>query len=143
MSAESDAHGEMLDLAVRLAQREASGPPLSAAERVVSDIMWMGTQVFPNGFDGWLAYTSCARMSGTLSGLDEVGCSELAEIVREALNVAGVDPERLPDHERERQLDALTDDDRGLLEEVDAKFYDSFEPSMVVCRRYAMSHGIL
>jgi hypothetical protein len=138
-----DAHSEMLDLAVRLAEHEAAGHKLSAAERAISDIMWIGTQVSPNGFDGWLAYTPCERMCRTLEALREVGCTEVLDVVAEALAAARVDPHRMTDEERERQVDALSDDDRGRLEAADSRFYDVFEPSMEACERYARQNGVL
>jgi hypothetical protein len=73
----ADDHSDMLDLAVRLAEREAAGQALSPPERAISDIMWIGTQVSPNGFDGWLAYTSCERVRRTLQALVQVGCTDI------------------------------------------------------------------
>jgi hypothetical protein len=90
----TDAHSEMLDLAVRLAEREAAGQPLSPAQRCVADVMWLGTQVSPNGFEGWLAYTSCERMRRTLAALAELGCTAVADAVGRALALTDVDPER-------------------------------------------------
>lgn len=139
----SDAHSEMLDLAVTLAERQAAGHPLSPAERAVSDIMWIGTQVSPNGFDGWLMYTSCERMRGTLKGLAELGCTQVAEVVEMALKVAGVRPDSMRDDERESRVKAMTEEDRGRLEAIDGKFHQVYEPSMELCRYYARRHGIL
>ena len=133
----------MLELAVAIAQRDASGRLLSVAERAVADVMWIGTQVSPNGFDGWLAYTTCERMRATLEALAEMGCLEVAESVKDALAVAGVDPATMTDRERERRLDALTEGDRGRLEAVDRKFHDVYVPSMVLCQRYALEHDLL
>jgi len=133
----------MLELAVQLAQRQASGESLSAPETALSDITWVGTQVFMNGFLGWLAYTSCDRMCRTLAGLAAVGCTDLATNVREALSVAGVDPERFTDEEREKQIEALTEDDLDRLGLVDGRFDDLYEPSMVLCRQYAQDNGAL
>jgi len=132
----------MLELAVRLAQDEAAGRRLSRAERAVSDIMWIGTQVSPNGFDGWLANTSCERMEGTLSALAAAGCHGVAALVREALTIAGIEPSRMTDAERERRVNGMTEDDRGKLEHVDRSFYDLYGRSMVLCRYYAEQNGL-
>ena len=139
----SDAHSEMLDLAVRLAERAASGQSLSGAERAISDVMWIGTQVSPNGFDGWLAYTSCERMRDTLNALVEIGCTEVADLVGEALRIAGVDPERIGDEERERLVHVLREENRERLQAVDARFYDVYESSMELCHQYAREHHLL
>jgi hypothetical protein len=109
------AHNDMLDLAVRLAQREAAGFALSPPERALSDIMWIGCQVSPNGLDGWLAYTSCERMRSTLAALREVGAPDVADLLGEALTLAGVDPEQMSDERRESQIDSLNEEDRGRL----------------------------
>jgi hypothetical protein len=105
----------MLELAVRLAQRVASGHRLSPAEAAISNIMWIGTQVSPNGFDGWLAYTSCERIRDTLDAIAEVGCGEVAEVVRTALQVPGLEPQSMTDTERERLLAGMSEEDRGRL----------------------------
>ena len=105
--------------------------------------MWIGTQVSPNGFDGWLAYTTCERMRATLEALAEIGALEVAESVKDALAVAGVDPRTMTDGERKRRVDALTEGDRERLEAVDRKFHDAYEPAMVLCRRYALEHDLL
>lgn len=139
----SDAHSTMLTLAVQLAQRAASGQTLSAAQLVISDIMWLGTQVSPNGFDGWLAYTPCARIRRTLEALSEVGCAEVAEVVRAALGVAGVDPDSMLDKERQSRVDALSEQDRERLQAIDSRFHDVYDPSMELCRRYALEHWLL
>jgi hypothetical protein len=143
VTAERDAHSEMLRLALALVEREGEGQRLSEAQRAISDVMWLGTQVSPNGFDGWLAYTTCARMRRTLEALAEIGSAEVASTVRAALAVAGVDPLIMGDEERQRRLDALTDADRGLLEPIDRKFHDLYEPSMLLCQRYAQEHGLV
>ena len=132
----ADDHSDMLDLAVHLAEREAAGQVLSPAERAVSDIMWIGTQVSPNGFDGWLAYTSCERMRRTLQALVQVGCTDILGVVKAALQIVGVDPERMTDDQRERRMDSLTEVEMRQLAEVDSRFYDVFEPSMALCKRY-------
>jgi hypothetical protein len=143
VSAADDAHSEMLQLAVQLAEREASGQPLSVAQRVIADIMWIGTQVSPNGFYEWLACTSCERISSTLEALAEVGCLEVAEAVKAALAIADLNPQAVTEAEREPLLDALTDDIRGRLERVDWRFHEVYEASMVLCRHYALEKGVL
>jgi hypothetical protein len=139
----SDDHSDMLDLAVRLAEREAAGRILSPAERAISDIMWIGTQVSPNGFDGWLAYTSCERIRRTLQALVEVGCTDILAVVKEALEIVAVDPERMTDEQREHRMNSLTEADMRRLAEVGSRFYDVFEPSMGLCKRYTRQSGIL
>ena len=138
-----DAHSEMLELAVRLAGREAAGHRLSSPEQSVADILWIGTQVSPNGFDGWLAYTSCQRMERTLSALSATGCHEVAALARQALAVAGVEPSRMTDAERLARVDGMTEDDRGKLAEVDRVFYEAYPRAMDRCRRYAEQNGLL
>jgi hypothetical protein len=136
----SDAYSEMLEVAVRLAERQAAGRPLSSAQQAVSDIMWIGTQVFPNGFDGWLRHTACERMCRTLTALDEIGCMEVAQVVRGALAVSGIDPERMSDADRERRVDTLRDEDRKSLESAERRFYAVYEPSMNFCRSFVSTH---
>ena len=143
MTADGDAHSAMLSLAVDILQREAGGRSLSAAERIVTDFMWIGTQVAPNGFHGWLAYTSCERMRATLKALAELGCTEVAESVLQALAVAELDPARMTDEERERRLDGLTEEELGRLAAIDWKFHDAYESSMALCQRYALEHDLL
>ena len=132
----------MLDLAIRLAEREAAGRTLSAEERALSDIMWIGTQVSPNGFDGWLSYTSCERMRRTLKALEDIGCTAILAAVKDALEVSAVDPQMMSDEDRERQVNRLSDADRERLYAVDSRFYDVFEPSMGLCQSYAKQKGI-
>jgi hypothetical protein len=138
----NDHHSDMLDLAVRLALGEASGRALTRPERQVADIMWIGTQVSPNGFDGWLAYTSSERMKGTLAALQELGCTEVLAVVQAALGVAGVDPESISDEARELIADGLTDDQRDRLAEMDRRFYDVYEPSMKLVAHFAVQNGM-
>jgi Domain of unknown function (DUF4375) len=137
-----DAHSEMLDLAGTLAERQAFGQPLSRPEQAMADIMWIGSQVSPNGFDGWLAYTSCERMRATLAALAEVGGTEVAGVVERALSIAGVDPKTMVDSEREGRVNAMTEEDRGRLETVDRAFHNVYEPSMELYRQYARQHHL-
>jgi Domain of unknown function (DUF4375) len=137
----SDAHTDMLALAVRLAAAEGERA-LTPAERQISDIMWIGTQVSPNGFDGWLAYTSSERMRGTLAALRELGCTEVLAVVEEALALAGVDPASMDDDKREHTVDRLTDEQRDCLALVDQRFYDVYEPSMELVARFAVDKGL-
>lgn len=59
--------GDLLELSVQLAKKEAAGHELSAAERTISDIMRVDAMVSPNGFDGWLHDTSSERIKSTLT----------------------------------------------------------------------------
>jgi uncharacterized protein DUF4375 len=138
----ADAHSEMLELAVALATREAAGATLSAAERAVADIMWIGTQVSPNGFDGWLYYTNCERMRSTLNALEEVGFTEVAALARKALEIAAIDPGLMSDEERESAVDRMTEEGRGKLDAVDSRFYDVYEHSMELLQSFARVKGV-
>ena len=138
-----DEHSRMLALAIRLAERAAAGESLSLVERAIADIMWIDTLVSPNGFDGWLAYTSCERMRRTMQALAEIGCGDVLDVVEEALEIVGVDPHRMTDQERERRMDSLTDAERARLGNADSRFYDVFGPSMGMCERYARQKGVL
>jgi hypothetical protein len=63
--------------------------------------------------------------------------------VKAALEIVGVDPERMTDDQRERRMDCLTEVEMRRLAEVDSRFYDVFEPSMALCKRYTRRTGIL
>jgi hypothetical protein len=130
----------MLDVAVELATKEAAGQRLSLAERAVSDIMWVDTQVSANGFDGWLYNTPNERITRTLEALDRLGCSRVADIARRALAAAGVDSQSMSDDAREERLDSLSDEDRDRLSEVDGEFYDAVEECMEICRAFVDAH---
>jgi len=136
----SDAHGEMLALAVKLATKAGAGKTLTASQQMVADILWVDTQVSPNGFDGWLYYTSSERIAATLHALEHLGCLPVLELVREALAIIGVDPFRMPDEQREAQLDSLVDEARDRLSEVDDRFHEAVEDCMATCQAFVESH---
>ena len=95
-----DAYSAMLALSTQLAAKEAAGQRLSTDERIIADIVWIDVQVAPNGFDGWLCYTSNEAIQRTLDALDTVGCSRVAVLVKNALAVAGIDPANMSDDAR-------------------------------------------
>ena len=107
---------------------------------MVADILWVDTQVSPNGFDGWLYYTSSERIAATLHALEHLGCLPVLELVREALAIIGVDPFRMPDEQREAQLDSLVDEARDRLSEVDDRFHEAVEDCMATCQAFVESH---
>jgi hypothetical protein len=82
-------------------------------------------------------------MRETREALAEVGCTEVAETVRSALALTGIDPGTMGDEERERCLNSLTEEDLRGLQAADWAFYDAYEKSMVLCRRYALEHGLI
>jgi hypothetical protein len=135
-----DAHSEMLDLAVKLAEEADGGRTLTPSEQIFMDVLWIDTQVSPNGFDGWLYNTSSERIADTLEALEHVGCPRVLEIVQEALAVAGVDPDKMSDKKREARMESLSEEDRERLSEVDAKFYDAVEDCMTACREFVAAN---
>ena len=139
----ADAYSAMLDLSVQLAAKKADGGRLSTAEQIMGDIMWVDAQVCPNGFYGWLYNTSCERIKRTIPALETVGCSRVSELVRLALEVAQLDPQRMSDETRERQIDSLTEADRDRLSELDGEFYNAVEQCMEICSAFVSSHGAL
>jgi hypothetical protein len=136
-----DARGKMLDIAISLATQAAAGVELSPAERALSNIAWIDTQVAPNGFDGWLSHTSCERMIATMKALGEVGCNRVLTLVEQALTVARIDPSSMKDPEREDQVDSLSDRDRDLLFALDSQFYDAADECMERCMEFADRNG--
>jgi hypothetical protein len=125
-----NAHGAMLDLAIELASKEAAGQRLSAHEQVIADITWIDIQVAPNGFLGWLSYTSAKRMLRTLAALRTIACYPELALVERALLIAAIDPATMSDADREARLELLTEADARHLYAVDDAFYDAVEDCM-------------
>ena len=137
-----DAYSAMLDLGVALAEKRAAGASLTPTEQAIADVLWIDTQVSPNGFDGWLRYTTNARMLATLAALELVGCPGVKEMVIDALAVAQIDPAATTDAQREARVNALTDYDRDRLMDVSARFYDAAEACMAACQAFARARGM-
>ena len=135
----TDPNTAMLDLSVELAKKEAAGRELSAAERTISDVLWLDAMVSPNGFDGWLYETPSERMKSTLAALIEVGCPGVLDIVRRALELAGIDPESMSDEEREGVSESLTEKDRERLFELDEEFYEAVDACMEACSAFVQA----
>ena len=131
-----DAYSAMLALSMQLAAKEAAEQRLSTDERIIADIVWIDVQVAPNGFDGWLCYTSNEAIQRTLHALDTVGCSRVAVLVKNALAVAGIDPANMSDDAREAQLQSLREAHRSRLHQPDNEFYDEVEDCMERCRAF-------
>jgi len=125
-----DAHSAMLDLAIELSTKEATGQHLSAHEQVISDVTWLDTQIAPNGFQGWLSYTSSERMLKTLAALHTIGCSRVLALVERALRIAAIDPATMTDADREARLELLSEADARRLFALDNDFYDAVEECM-------------
>ena len=125
-----DAHSAMLDLAIELSTKEATGQRLSAHEQVISDVTWLDTQIAPNGFQGWLAYTSRERMLMTLAALHTIGCSRVLALVKRALLIVAIDPATMTDADREARLELLSEADARRLFALDNDFYDAVEDCM-------------
>jgi Domain of unknown function (DUF4375) len=134
-----DAYSAMCELSVLLAMKAATRAQLSPPEQVISDIMWLDTQVCANGFDGWLYNTSSERIVGTVDGLSIVGCPRIGEIVAGAFAVVRLDPRVVRDSARETLLDSLSDEQRERLSEFDSQYYDAAEGSMTTCRAFVVS----
>jgi len=126
----ANAHGAMLDLAIELATKKAAGQRLSVHEQVFVDITWIDTQVAPNGFLGWLSYTSGKRMLRTLAALRTIACYPVLALVERALLVAAIDPTTMCDADREARLDLLSEADARHLYALDDAFYDAVEDCM-------------
>ena len=135
---DKDVYTEMLEISMRLAERD----PLTPAETIISDVMWLGTQAFFDGLIGWIANTSCERLEGTLSALAETGSPEVLHVVRAALATACIDPGSVSDSERERRVYSLSDPQVEQLHALDSRFHDVFEPSLELLRRYAVEHAV-
>jgi Domain of unknown function (DUF4375) len=132
-----DALSAMLDLAIELHTKEATGQQLSPQERIIVDITWLDTQITPNGFQGWLCYTSCARMLRTLTALNTIGCSQVLVLVEKALLIAAIDPTTMSDEDREARLELLSEANARRLFALDNDFYDAVEDCMRRLRRFA------
>jgi hypothetical protein len=130
----------MLALSTKLAAKEEAGKRLTADEQIIADIVWVDVQVAPNGFDGWLSYTSNEAIQRTLHALDTVGCGRVSVLVRKALAVAGIDPVNMSDDAREAQLDSLDEADRSRLHQLDTEFYDAVGDCMERCRAFVTAH---
>jgi hypothetical protein len=126
----ANAHGAMLDLAIELATKDAAGQGLLVHEQVIVDITWIDTQVAPNGFLGWLSYTSGKRMVRTLAALRTIACYPVLALVERALLVAAIDPATMSDADREARLDSLSEADARRLYALDDAFYDAVEDCM-------------
>jgi Domain of unknown function (DUF4375) len=126
----ANAHGAMLDLAIELTTKEAAGQGLLVHEQVIVDITWIDTQVAPNGFLGWLSYTSGKRMLRTLAALRTIACYPVLALVERALLVAAIDPATMSDADREARLDSLSEADARRLYALDDAFYDAVEDCM-------------
>lgn len=125
-----EALSAMLDLAIELLTKEATGQQLSPHERIIADITWLDTQIAPNGFQGWLCYTSCERMLRTLTALDTIGCCQVRVLVEKALLIAAIDPTTMSDEDREARLELLSEADARRLFALDNDFYDAVEDCM-------------
>jgi|SRR5262245_9245753 len=126
----TDAHSAMLDLAIELATKEATGQHLSAREQLVADVTWLDVQIAPNGFLGWLSYTSNAGMLRTLAALDTIGCSRVLALVDKALRITAIDPAAISDADREARLDSVSEENARRLFRLDNDFYDAVEECM-------------
>lgn len=138
----SDANGKILDIATDLATKKAAGVELSSTEQVLSDIAWLDIQVAPNGFDGWLSHTSCARMVDTVHALRRVGCHEILALVEQALAVARIHPSAMTEDEREEQMESISDKERDMLFALDGHFYESVDECMERCVAFARANGV-
>jgi hypothetical protein len=125
-----DAHSAMLDLAIELTTKEATGQRLSAHEQVIVDVTWLDIQIAPSGFEGWLSYTSRKRMLRTLAVLHTIGCSHVLALVERALLIAAIDPATMSDEDREARLELLSEADARRLFALDNDFYDAVEDCM-------------
>jgi hypothetical protein len=131
-----DAHDAMLCLSTELAEKKAAGQHLSAHEQIIADITWIDIQVAPNGFEGWLYYTSNECIQRTLAALDRIGCARVAELVKKALVVAAIDLLKMSNSDREARLDTLSETDRRGLFELDHEFYDAVDDCMERLRSF-------
>jgi len=134
-----DAYSAMGELSVLLATKASTRAELSPPEQVISDIMWLDTQVCLNGFDGWLYYTTSERIVRTVDALSIVGCSRLGEIVASALAIVRLDPRIARDSARETLLDSLPDEQRERLSKFYSQYYDAAEGSMTKCLEFVVS----
>jgi hypothetical protein len=138
---DDDPHSEMLDLGIQLSEALAAGQSLNQSQRMIADILWIDTMVSPNGLDGWLYETSSERLAATRKALAAVGCSAVAVLVDRALSLAQVMPEAMSDDERQTVLDALPDDVRDQLSELDDELYDATAECMAICRAFVRQHA--
>jgi len=136
----TDSQTAVLDLAFRLEQKLAGGRTLTPEERIVVDLAWVDTMVSPDGFEGWLSATSCARVVSTLTALDRVGASDVKTLVREAVATVGIDPAATSDEQREQLVDGMTDAAREALNRLDDDFIDIVDAYMGRCWAFVESH---
>jgi Domain of unknown function (DUF4375) len=130
IGAMKDAHSAMLDLAIELNTKKATGQRLSTPEQVIVDVTWLDIQIAPNGFLGWLSYTSSERMLKTLAALHTIGCPPVLALVEQALLIATIDPATMSDEDREARLESLSEADARRLFALDNDFYDAVEDCM-------------
>ena len=107
-----------------------------AHEQIIADITWIDIQVAPNGFEGWLYYTSNECIQRTLAALDRIGCTRVAELVKKALVVAAIDLLKMSNSDREARLDSLSEADRRGLFELDHEFCDAVDDCMERLRSF-------
>jgi hypothetical protein len=114
---------------------------LTPSERSAFALRWLYVEVNNGGFDQFF-YNDAGKLAGdALRGLESLGAQGMADILRRAMSIfpGGV----VPADQNERQdfmCDSLTDDQKELLEKLDAEFYKSSEPVSDLLTAYIEKH---
>jgi type II secretory pathway pseudopilin PulG len=135
----SDPTSAMLEIAVMLERKAAAAEiPLSHEEKTVRLVTGLDCQVGNGGWYQWLCNTSAAAIGGTPDALREVGCSEIEQLAREAVAIAGLDLAQHSDEGKDQKLDQIGENELERLDGLDTQLSESAEDPMAACRDYLL-----
>jgi hypothetical protein len=114
---------------------------LTPSERSAFALRWLYVEVNTGGFEQFF-YNDAGKLAGdALRGLEFLGAQCMADILRRAMSI--FPGEVVPAGQNERQeiiCNSLTDDQKELLENLDAEFYDCSEPVSDLLNAYIEKH---